>query len=138
MTGAGITALVAAGVTFQTANASETPATPEPRLLSALAAGKLGSTLGEDLGADAAGIYYDAQSKSLVVNVLDKAAAKTVEAAGAEARLVQNSLAELTSARTTLKKDATIKEIEATWRSRAIATSKRERAYATVQVWGKH
>lgn len=80
MTGAGITALVAAGVTFQTANASE-PATPEPRLLSALAAGKLGSTLGEDLGADAAGIYYDAQSKSLVVNVLDEAAAKTVEAA---------------------------------------------------------
>ena len=37
-----------------------------------------------------------------------------------------------------LKKDATIKEIEATWRSSAIATSKRDRAYATVQVWGKH
>jgi hypothetical protein len=37
-----------------------------------------------------------------------------------------------------LKKDASIKEIEATWRSRAIATSKRDRAYATVQVWGKH
>lgn len=37
-----------------------------------------------------------------------------------------------------LKQGATIKEIEATWRSRAIATSKRERAYATVQVWGKH
>jgi len=37
-----------------------------------------------------------------------------------------------------LKQAASIKEIEATWRSRAIATSKRERAYATVQVWGKH
>jgi len=37
-----------------------------------------------------------------------------------------------------LKKEATIKEIEATWRSRAVATSKRDRAYATVQVWGKH
>ena len=37
-----------------------------------------------------------------------------------------------------LKKGATIKEIEATWRSRALATSKRDRAYATVQVWGKH
>ncbi|MEI9898956.1 MAG: hypothetical protein WDN31_01195 [Hyphomicrobium sp.] len=37
-----------------------------------------------------------------------------------------------------LKKDATVKEIEATWRSRALATSKRDRAYATVQVWGKH
>lgn len=37
-----------------------------------------------------------------------------------------------------LKAGTTIKEIEATWRSRAIATSKRDRAYATVQVWGKH
>jgi hypothetical protein len=37
-----------------------------------------------------------------------------------------------------LKKGATVKEIEATWRSRALATSKRERTYATVQVWGKH
>ena len=37
-----------------------------------------------------------------------------------------------------LKKDATIKEIQATWRSRALATSKRDRAYATVQVWGQH
>jgi hypothetical protein len=37
-----------------------------------------------------------------------------------------------------LKKDATVKEIEATWRSRALATSKRDRAYATVQVWAKH
>jgi hypothetical protein len=36
-----------------------------------------------------------------------------------------------------LKKGATIKEIEATWRSRALATSKRDRAYATVQVWAK-
>jgi hypothetical protein len=37
-----------------------------------------------------------------------------------------------------LKKDAAIKEIEATWRSRAIATSKRDRAYATVEVWAHH
>ncbi|MEU2286348.1 S1 family peptidase [Streptomyces sp. NPDC013178] len=108
MAGAGIAALVAAGVTFQTANASETPQAPEPRLLTALAAGKLASTLGQDLGADAAGAYYDAKAKSLVVNVLDGAAAKTVEAAGAKARLVENSLAELRSARGVLKDDATI------------------------------
>ncbi|MFF8969177.1 S1 family peptidase [Streptomyces sp. NPDC014995] len=108
MAGAGVTALVAAGVTFQTANASETPQRPEPRLLTALAAGKLASNLGADLGADAAGTYYDAKTKSLVVNVLDEAAAKTVEAAGAKARLVENSLAELKGARTTLKNDATI------------------------------
>jgi hypothetical protein len=37
-----------------------------------------------------------------------------------------------------LKKDAVIKEILGVWRSRAIATSKRDRAYATVQVWGHH
>ncbi|MDR6978737.1 streptogrisin D [Streptomyces sp. 3330] len=108
MTGAGIAALVAAGVTFQTANASEPAKTSQPAPLSALAAGKLASTLGQDLGADAAGTYYDAKSKSLVVNVLDVAAAKTVEAAGAKARIVENSLAELTGARTTLAADASV------------------------------
>ncbi|PAZ16024.1 serine protease [Streptomyces sp. SA15] len=106
--GAGIAALVAAGVTFQTANASETPESSAPETLSALAAGKLASTLDRDLGTDAAGTFYDAKTKSLVVNVLDEAAAKTVESAGAQARLVQNSLAELKSARSTLKQDATI------------------------------
>ncbi|MFI6438288.1 S1 family peptidase [Streptomyces sp. NPDC050759] len=106
--GAGITALVAAGVTLQTANASETPAAPDVKTLSALAAGKLASTLGADLGADAAGTFYDAKTKSLVVNVLDEDAARTVSAAGASARIVSNSLAELKSARTTLSSDATI------------------------------
>lgn len=37
-----------------------------------------------------------------------------------------------------LKKEASIKEIQATWRSRRFATSRRRRAYATVQVWGHH
>ncbi|KOU65578.1 streptogrisin [Streptomyces sp. MMG1533] len=108
VTGAGIAALVAAGVTFQTANASEPANTPEPQVLSVLAAGKLASTLGQDLGTDAAGTFYDAKTKSLVVNVLDEAAAKTVEQAGAQARIVENSLAELKSARSTLTQDATI------------------------------
>jgi streptogrisin D len=106
--GAGIAALVAAGVTLQTANASETPEAPSLKTLSVGAAGKLASTLVKDLGADAAGTYYDAQAKSLVVNVLDEAAADAVEAAGAKAQVVENSLAELKSARTTLKADATI------------------------------
>jgi streptogrisin D len=108
LAGAGVAALVAAGVTFQTANASESPKSSAPETLSALAAGKLASALGEDLGADAAGTYYDAKAKSLVVNVLDQTAAKTVEAAGAKARIVENSLAELDGARTTLTKGATI------------------------------
>ncbi|MEU3789677.1 S1 family peptidase [Streptomyces fructofermentans] len=106
--GAGVAALVAAGVTFQSANASERSATPEPRTLSVAAAGKLASALGEDLGSDAAGTYYDAKSEHLVVNVLDSAAAELVESAGARARVVENSLAELKGARTTLKQDATI------------------------------
>ncbi|MFJ3233265.1 S1 family peptidase [Streptomyces sp. NPDC086787] len=106
--GAGIAALVAAGVTFQSANASESPKTPELQTLSAPAAGKLASTLVEHLGTDAAGVYYDTETKSLVVNVLDKTAADAVERAGAKARVVANSLAELDGARTTLKKDATI------------------------------
>src|SRR5690606_12960587 len=92
----------------QTANASEVPADPTPRTLSVTAAGKLASTLAQDLGADAAGTYYDAKSKSLGVNVLDEAAAETVESAGAEARVVAHSLAELKSARATLAQDATI------------------------------
>ncbi|MGC0378246.1 streptogrisin D [Streptomyces sp. SAI-229] len=108
MAGAGIAALAAGAVTFQTANASEVPADSAPRTLSIGAAGKLASTLAQDLGADAAGTYYDAKSKALVVNVLDEAAAETVESAGAEARVVANSLAELKSARATLKRDATI------------------------------
>ncbi|TLS43430.1 S1 family peptidase [Streptomyces montanus] len=106
--GAGIAALVAAGVTFQSANASETAPAPTPETLSVAAAGKLASTLAKDLGADAAGTYYDAKAKNLVVNVLDKASAEAVKAAGAKARIVENSLAELKSARTTLKQDATI------------------------------
>ncbi|MFJ3228501.1 S1 family peptidase [Streptomyces sp. NPDC086783] len=106
--GAGIAALVTAGVTFQTANASETAKSPEPRTLSVAAAGKLASVLGKDLGADAAGTYYDAKGEHLVVNVLDESAAKAARAAGAKARVVENSLAELKGARTTLKQDASI------------------------------
>lgn len=108
MAGAGVTALVAAGITFQTANASEPSDTPALKTLSAVAAGKLASTLGQDLGADAAGTYYDAQARSLVVNVLDEAAAEVVEEAGARARIVEHSLTELKSARTTLKQDAAV------------------------------
>ncbi|MFJ5532295.1 S1 family peptidase [Streptomyces sp. NPDC093261] len=108
LAGAGAAALIAAGVTFQNANASETSTAGTPHTLSVVAAGKLASTLGEDLGADAAGTYYDAKTSQLVVNVLDETAAKTVQAAGARARLVQNSLTELAGARTTLRKDATL------------------------------
>ncbi|MBL1086221.1 S1 family peptidase [Streptomyces actinomycinicus] len=107
--GAGIAALVAAGVTLQSANASEpAKAAPQLRVLSAPAAGKLAAGLTGDLGAGAAGSYYDARTKNLVVNVLDQGAARTVEAAGAKARIVAHSLAELGAARATLQRDAAV------------------------------
>jgi streptogrisin D len=107
--GAGITALIAAGLILQNANASEpVKSAPEARVLTAPAAGNLASALLKSLGSDAAGGYYDAQARNLVVNVLDQGAVKTVEAAGAKARVVTNSLAELDGARTVLKREATI------------------------------
>jgi streptogrisin D len=108
LAGAGVAALIAAGVTFQNANASETPRAEAPHTLSVAAAGKLASSLDKDLGADTAGTYYDAKAKHLVVNVLDESAANEVRAAGARARVVRNTLGELKSARTKLTEDATI------------------------------
>ncbi|MGW0735767.1 S1 family peptidase [Streptomyces sp. NPDC002851] len=106
--GAGIAALVAAGVTLQTANASDTPA-PELKTLSATSAGQLADTLINDLGAETAGSYYDADAKALVVNVLDKAAAGAVEQAGAKARIVENTMAELKNTRSDLMEQASTK-----------------------------
>ncbi|WP_410632222.1 S1 family peptidase [Amycolatopsis sp. cmx-4-83] len=54
------------------------------------------------LGARAAGGYLDAAAKP-VVNVLDRAAADQVTAAGAQAKLVKHSSAALTSAQDTLQ-----------------------------------
>lgn len=108
MAGAGVVALIGAAVTFQTANASENTPTPKPDTLSIAKAGKLASSLDKELGADAAGTYYDARAKNLVVNVLDDGARKAVESAGAKARLVENSLAELKGARTALAEKASV------------------------------
>lgn len=108
MTGSAVVALVAAGMTFQTANASDDVPQFSARTLTANAAGKLATTLDKDLGGDTAGAYYDAGAKSLVVNVVDEAAAERVRQAGAEARVVRNSLAELKSARATLTDRAAV------------------------------
>ncbi|MGY4914315.1 S1 family peptidase [Streptomyces sp. 900116325] len=108
MAGSAVVALVAAGVTFQSANASDDVPQFTVRTLTANAAGKLATTLGQDLGGDAAGSYYDAESKNLIVNVVDRAAAEQVRQAGGRARVVTNSLAELKSARQTLTTKATI------------------------------
>ncbi|MFE4646619.1 S1 family peptidase, partial [Streptomyces sp. NPDC056730] len=72
MAGGAAVALVLAGVTFQTANASESTPRFTVKSLTATAAGTLASTLDDTLGADAAGTYYDAESKALVVNVVNE------------------------------------------------------------------
>ncbi|MEW1689658.1 S1 family peptidase [Streptomyces sp. NPDC091265] len=108
LAGSAVVALVAAGATFQSANASDGVPEVTARTLNAVAAGKLATGLGKELGGDAAGAYYDAKSKHLVMNVVDQAAAEQVRQAGGKARVVQNSLAELKSARHTLAGKATI------------------------------
>ncbi|WUJ19764.1 S1 family peptidase [Streptomyces sp. NBC_00390] len=106
--GGAIVALVAAGLTFQSANASDNTEQFSVKSLTAPAAGNLAVTLKADLGADEAGAYYDTKAKALVVNVVDEAAAQTVREAGGKARIVENTLAELTGARQTLTDKASI------------------------------
>ncbi|WP_277030462.1 S1 family peptidase [Actinacidiphila oryziradicis] len=104
---AGAAAIAGAAILLPSAFASSenNPTTkafaPEP-------AAELGSALATALGDSAAGWYYNADAKQLVVNVLDANAAKTVTAKGAVAKVVQNSTAELTSATQTLKTTASV------------------------------
>ncbi|WP_265293014.1 S1 family peptidase [Streptomyces sp. SHP 1-2] len=106
--GAGLAALMATGFTFRSANADEAPEPPAPRTLTAAAAGDLSASLLDGLGDGAAGGYYDARTGNLVVNVLDGTAARTAERAGARARIVENSLAELRGAQTVLAREASV------------------------------
>ncbi|MEE1752446.1 S1 family peptidase [Streptomyces sp. SP18CS02] len=108
LAGGAVVALLGVGFTFQTANASEEPRQFTVKTLSATAAGNLATSLDAKLAGGSAGAYYDARSKALVVNVIDEAAADSVRAAGGRARIVEHTLAELTGARQTLKKQATI------------------------------
>jgi streptogrisin D len=93
--GAGVAALAAGSLTLSTANAAEDSA-PNLKALSTASASKLASELTSDIKGDG-GSYYDAKAKKLVVNVTDQAAKKKVEAAGAEAKVVQHTMAQLDS-----------------------------------------
>ncbi|WP_326696744.1 S1 family peptidase [Streptomyces sp. NBC_01754] len=108
LAGSAVAALVVTGISFQSANASDDVPQFTARTLTAQAAGNLATTLDKSLGADAAGSYYDAGTRHLVVNVLDEAAAEQVRQAGGTARVVQNSAADLESARQTLTDQATV------------------------------
>lgn len=98
LAGAGAAALVAGTLSVSYAGAAE-PTSPTPKQLSPTAATELASDLVAELTGDAAGAYYDADAKKLVVNVVDEADVDAVEAKGAEARLVEHTLAELRSAK---------------------------------------
>jgi streptogrisin D len=87
---------------WSTANA--TPTTPKQ--LSAIDAAALVSHVQSALGDEDAGSYLE--NGKLVVDVTDSAAAKKAEAAGAVARTVKYSAAQLSAARATLKKQATV------------------------------
>ncbi|MGW8380378.1 S1 family peptidase [Streptomyces sp. ODS28] len=97
--GAGVAALAAASLTFSQANAAEE--TPTLKTLSADSASQLASKITSGLKGDA-GSFYDAKAKKLVVNVTDKSAVHKIEAAGAEARVVKHTLAQLDAAKDAL------------------------------------
>ncbi|MCQ4083263.1 S1 family peptidase [Streptomyces sp. RB6PN25] len=111
LAGAGAAALVAAAIVLPNAEAantsSATPA-PAPAGLTAVAAQTLASNLAHRLGGSAAGSYFDAQAKRLVVNITDPADAAMVRAAGAVPKTVEHSMAQLRSATATLAQQARI------------------------------
>jgi streptogrisin D len=117
--GAGVAALVAGSLTLSTANAAE-ESQPTLKSLSSLSATKLATKLTTDLKGSEAGSYYDAKAKKLVVNVTDQAAKKTVEAAGAQAKVVQHTMAELNS----VQKAFTAKKIVGTARTVDVKNNK--------------
>ncbi|MFF4602196.1 S1 family peptidase [Streptomyces sp. NPDC001339] len=100
--GAGALALAATG-TLTLASAHAAPAPTAARLTPAAA-----TALASQFKTGTAGAFYDARAGKLVVNVVDEAAARTVRAKGAEARIVQHTQAQLDAARHTLKAKATV------------------------------
>ncbi|MFC5748034.1 S1 family peptidase [Actinomadura rugatobispora] len=107
ITGLMATALVAAPAAQAAAGSpagSDVPPTPSPQASAAKLAGSLAGTL----GARSPGAYIDRATGKLVVTVTDAGAAQTVRAAGAEARTVQRSDADLKKVMAALKRDATV------------------------------
>ncbi|GAA3873130.1 S1 family peptidase [Streptomyces sedi] len=92
----GVAALLAGSFTMSQANAQSQTSAPDA--LSSEAAVELATTLDETLSADTAGTFYDAEAETLVVNVTDGSAVAEVQAAGAEARVVEHSTAQLEAA----------------------------------------
>ncbi len=103
LAGAGTAALVASAFLLPTAQAATvTPAAAQAKALT------VASHLVSNMGDRAVGSYYDASTQKLVVNVTNAADASLVRAAGAVARTVPFSTAQLNSAMATLTKQASI------------------------------
>ncbi|MFD0384953.1 S1 family peptidase [Streptomyces stramineus] len=105
LAGAAAAALTAAALTLPNAHAAPAPG---PEALSGVDASRLAQRLAAALPAETAGAYYDAGARRLVVGVVSRKAADAVRAAGAEARFVRHSAAELASARRALAAQAAI------------------------------
>jgi streptogrisin D len=107
VTGLMATALVAVPAAQAAAGSPagpDVPPTPSPQASTA----KLARSLARTLGARSPGAYIDRTTGRLVVTVTDAGAARTVRAAGAEARTVQRSDADLKKVMAALKRDATV------------------------------
>ncbi|MCW7940697.1 streptogrisin [Streptomyces hygroscopicus] len=102
ITGTGAAALAATAVLLPGADA----ATAAPASVAVQA--KSAAAVVAQLGDRAAGSYYDAQSRQLVVNITDPSAAQQVRGAGAVPRVVRYSAAQLHAAAVTLAKQARI------------------------------
>ncbi|MGW1728176.1 S1 family peptidase [Streptomyces sp. NPDC002306] len=110
-----VAALGAAALLLPNANASQDGASDAaaPKTLKAADASDLATQLQNLLGDAFAGSYYDADSRQLVVNVVNVSGDQNnvvvqAKKAGAKVREVDNSTAELKTAAQTLKTDATI------------------------------
>jgi hypothetical protein len=105
-------ALSAVGLGAGTAVAADpdasTAAEPAPGVAASPMQYSLHSALSRALGDRTAGSYLDAESGALVVTVTDAAAADLVRAAGAQAKIVDRSTAQLESAMATLEAEAKI------------------------------
>ncbi|MDB1089108.1 S1 family peptidase [Streptomyces sp. ACA25] len=89
-------AALMAGTFLATQAGASTPAPASaPDTLSSSAAGELAETLASGLQSDQNSMYYDAEARTLVVNVTDEAEAAEIQEAGAEARVVEYDAAEL-------------------------------------------
>jgi streptogrisin D len=106
--GSGVAALATAAIMLPYANAGQQEQ-QGPRTMSAKAAAAMGTKLADENGSRTAGWFIDSKAKRLVMNVLDEETAQRVEQSGAQARIVQNSKAELKKVSDTLANGASMK-----------------------------